>query len=148
MKPSFIKRFIVAMVLGCFAAVITLYYLSFQIMPDILGSDLMWTIIANRITLAFVVAIGGVYMRHPIFGFKCPAFLRGAIFGFIISIELAVGVFIDPVSGVDALPESIEAASEMSLLIQTLLLGAVFGSVIDIIATAIGGQGKELLKKE
>ncbi len=122
MKVSFLKRFIVAMILGVITAGITLYYLSFQIMPHIFGSDLMWTIIANRITLAFVVAIGGVYMVHPIFGFKCPAFLRGAVFGLIISIELAVGVFIDPLSGMDALPASTEAASEMALLIQTLLL--------------------------
>ncbi|OIP55164.1 hypothetical protein AUK10_00020 [Candidatus Gracilibacteria bacterium CG2_30_37_12] len=148
MKPSFFKRFLVAIILGCFAAAITVYYLSFQIMPDVWESDLMWVIIANRITLAFVVAIGGVYMRHPIFGFKCPAFLRGAVFGFLISIELAIGAFIDPLSGMDAVAKSIEASSELSLFLQTLILGAVFGSVIDIIATAIGGQGKDLLKEE
>lgn len=108
----------------------------------------MWTIIANRITLAFVVAIGGVYIVHPIFGFKCPAFLRGAVFGLIISIELAVGVFIDPLSGMDAVVKSPGAISEILLFVQTLIFGAIFGSMTDVIATAIGGQGKELLKGE
>lgn len=87
-----------AIILGIIAGLICIYHLSFQVMPGVWGSDLMWVIIANRITIGFVVAIVGVYTIHPIFGFRVPSYLRGAIFGIIISLELAMGVFIDPIS--------------------------------------------------
>lgn len=51
---------------------------------------MMWLIIVNRMTIGLVVGLVGVYTKHPIFGFPTPPILRGAIFGAIISLSLAL----------------------------------------------------------
>lgn len=96
----------------------------------------MWILIVNRITIGLVVGVVGVYTLHPVFGFPTPPYLRGAVFGALISVQLAIGVFIAPSAG---------PYSAMTLFWLTILVGALYGSVIDMIATKVGGEGKELL---
>jgi hypothetical protein len=90
-------------------------------------------------TIGGVVAIVGAYTRHPVFGFPTPSYLRGAVFGAIISIQLAVGVFMSPATGY---------YSQMTLFWLTILAGAIYGSIIDMIATRVGGEGRDLLWKK
>lgn len=99
----------------------------------------MWIIIVNRMTIGLVVGIAGVFTRHPMFGFRTPPYLRGAVFGAVVSIGLAIGTFITPASG---------PYSQTALFWMTILAGAVYGSIIDMIATKVGGEGKDLLWKE
>lgn len=91
----------------------------------------MWVLIANRMTIGLVVGVVGVFTKHPIFGFRTPPYLRGAMFGALVSIQLGAGVFLSPVAG---------PYSQMTLFWLTILVGAVYGSIIDMIATKAGGE--------
>ena len=70
------KRFLIALPLGIVAGVICTWLASSST-PDIWGTALMWTIIANRWTIGLIVGFAGAYTRHPVFDFPIPPYLRG-----------------------------------------------------------------------
>lgn len=75
-------------------------------------------------------------MVHPVFRFPIPAWFRGTVLGTFVSLPLAAGAMVAPAAGTDS----------WSLFWLTLVAGAVYGLIIDVVATKFGGQGAELLK--
>ena len=138
MKISFCRRFPIAIGLwlgfGIFCT-----YLASTSTPEIWWTAMMWLIIVNRMTIGLVIGLVGVYTKHPIFGFPTPPILRGAIFGAIISLSLAIWIFTIP---------PVWPYSQIMLFWLTVGAGAVYGSIIDMISTWFGGQWKELLWRE
>lgn len=96
----------------------------------------MWTILTDRILLGMVVGLAGAYHLHPIFRFPIPAWFRGTCLGVFVSLPLAAGAMVAPAAGTDA----------WMAFWLTLGAGAVFGLIIDLVATKYGGEGAELLK--
>ncbi len=70
------KRFLIALPLGVLAGIICTSLASSS-NPDIWGTALMWTIILNRWTIGLVVGFAGAFLRHPVFDFRIPPYLRG-----------------------------------------------------------------------
>ena len=79
-----------------------------------------------------MTALAGAYVYHPIFGFRCYPWLRGTIMGVLASLPLAIGV---PLYG-----------PPMMTVVNLLFTGAVYGLIIDVIATKVGGEGEAILK--
>ncbi len=132
-----VKRIAIAKFLGLGAGLLCISFAAKE-MPEIwdFKNPLFWTIVINRIVLGIVVGLAGFMTIHPIFKFKCFSFLRGAVFGALISLDMAFGGLIDNPN-----PEK-----AMTIFWATIIAGAVYGLIIDIIATKFGGEGKELLK--
>lgn len=79
-----------------------------------------------------------IYTIHPALWFKCFA-LRGAFFGAIISLDIAIWVYVSSTT---------DQATKCRVFWMTILAWAVYGLIIDMVATKFGGQGKELLHKK
>ncbi|MFA6458614.1 MAG: hypothetical protein WCV72_04495 [Patescibacteria group bacterium] len=128
------NRFLVALPLGLAFGVLCAWLAS-QKDPTIFDvkSFSFWTIVWNRFLIGLVIGFAGAFTRHPVFGFRCPAFLRGIVLGAVVSLALAFGALITP----------IENAAQIFWL--TVGVGAFYGLVIDLLATKVGGEGKSLV---
>ena len=131
-----VKRIAIAKFLGLCGGLLCISFVAKE-MPEIwdLKNPLFWTIVINRIVLGVMVGIAGFMTIHPIFKFRCFPFLRGAVFGAFVSLSLAFGGIIGNTS-----------SEAMTIFWATIIIGAVYGLIIDIVATKFGGEGKELLK--
>lgn len=96
----------------------------------------MWNIVTSRFVTGMMIGFAGAFKHHPLFGFKLNPILRGIALGILTSLPLAIGTMITPV----------EAISPWTLFWATILMGAIYGAIIDFAATKWGGEGKELLK--
>ena len=139
------KRILLGMLLGLIFGVICFAWFtkSPDLPPEMLSMQvwswdniMMWTIIANRFVLGFVVAIAWFITIHPFFRFKVPVVLRWAKFGALVSLLMAIW----------ALMWNMEGAWITFWMI--ILFGAVIGAVIDLILTKVAGQGKDLIIKK
>ncbi|MCF7835447.1 hypothetical protein K9M48_05395 [Candidatus Gracilibacteria bacterium] len=137
MQKKFLNRLLISIVFGILFGLLCVWLASSS-SPDIRGTPLMRSILFNRFLIGVVVGIVGIYTIHPIFGFKTFIF-RGALFGAIVSIDIAIGIYMNT---------TITSAEQSFVFWLTILAGAIYGLVIDIVATKFGGQGKELLHKK
>ncbi len=78
----------------------------------------------------------GVFNWHGVFGFRYSPWLRGLSIGMVVSLDMAIGIFIAPTVPVDQIK---------MIFWSTILVGGVYGMIIDIVATRLTGEGKELL---
>ena len=99
------------------------------------SNPMMWTILVNRIVLGFVVAIAGFITVHPFLGFKVPPVLRGAKLGALISLTMAIGVFMGP-----------DSEGAWTGFWMIVIAGALIGAITDIIITKVVGEG-DILRK-
>lgn len=97
---------------------------------DIHG-PMFWFMLLNRLSIGFFVAIVGIVTVHPLFGFKMFP-IRGAFVGIWISLPMAASIFFEP-------------TAVWSTFWMIVLSGAVYGMIIDSVATKVAGQGKKLL---
>lgn len=102
---------------------------------DFWWTPLMWSIVINRTLIGFVIFVVGVYNYIPIFKAKYPAWVRGAAIGAVFSLGMAIGVLMDP---------AMDRAEAMNIFWMTIAAGAVYGLIIDSVATALFGDGKKL----
>ncbi len=132
-----VKRIAIAEILGLGAGLLCISFVAKE-MPEIwdLKNPLFWTIVINRIVLGLVVGLAGFMTFHPIFKFRCFPFLRGAVFGAVVSLSMAFGGLIG-----NPHPETM-----MTIFWATIIAGVVYGMIIDIVATKFGGEGKALLE--
>lgn len=125
------KRFLIALPLGIVAGLVCTFLASSST-PAIWGTALMWTIIANRFVIGLVVGFAGAYTRHPVFCFPIPSYFRGFCLGVFVSLSLAAGVMMNP-------------EGTWTIFWAILVAGGVYGSIIDMLATKFGGEGKDLV---
>jgi hypothetical protein len=137
MQKKFLKRFLISIVLWIlFWFVCT--WLASSSNPGIWWSALMWNLLFNRFLIGLVIAMMWVYTIHPVLWFKCFA-LRGAFFWAVISLDIAIGSYIS---------NTADPATQFRVFWMTILAWAIYGLIIDIVATKFSGQGKELLHKK
>ena len=133
-------RFLVAVPLGIVAGLICVA-LAGQSSPEIwnVKNPLLWTLLTDRFLIGLVIGLAGAYTHHPVFGFRMPAFLRGAALGTLVSLPIAFGALTTPI-------EQIPTGVTLNFIFwATLAAGAIYGLVIDVIATKVGGEGKQLI---
>lgn len=133
------KRFFTAVGLGVVAGLICIALVG-KAQPDIwdVKNMLFWTLLSDRILIGMMVAFAGAFTVHPIFGWKCFAWFRGPALGALVSLPIAFGALTD----LTAIPPETTAAF---IFWATVISGAVYGLVIDLVATKVGGEGKALL---
>ena len=132
------KRFLIAGILGIAFGLFCSYLAnSHAPVPGFWGSALMYQIIFNRFLIGLVVAMAGVFTFCPVCGMGCKSWLRGLFWGAIISLDIAIGVYLAP---------SMDAETMKNIFWITIGTGAVYGLIIDLVATKFAGEGKELLK--
>lgn len=131
------KRFVVAITLGALSGLLCVYLAS-RHQPDLasLTHPIFWTILTDRILIGVVIAFAGAFTLHPILGFAYRPWLRGACLGVVVSIPVAAGSMGGPAPG---------PLSPWAIFLATLLAGAVYGAIIDWVATQVGGEGVSLL---
>ncbi len=130
------KRFMTAVPLGIAFGFLCAYLASRSVAVEFWWTPLMWTIVTDRFLVGLLVALGGAYVIHPVFRFRCHPILRGAVLGAVASLPLATGGMMTP-------PASMSA---WTLFWATVLAGAFYGAVIDLIATKVAGEGEVLIK--
>ncbi|MBF0583012.1 MAG: hypothetical protein HQL80_02115 [Magnetococcales bacterium] len=131
------KRFVVALGLGAMFGLLCVF-LAAQKQPEMasLTHPIFWAILTDRILIGLVVALSGPFTRHPVLGFPYRPWLRGACMGAVVSLPLAAGAMSGP------------ETPQLSLWVifaATLLAGGLYGALIDLVATKVGGEGKSLL---
>ena len=94
-----------------------------------------WVIIYNRVLIGFFVFTAGAFTVHPIFKFRIHPILRGAACGALVSLINAIGVLTMP-----------EMENLTQIFWGTIITGAIYGAIIDLVATRFGGEGKVLLE--
>ncbi len=130
----FMKRWITSLVLWILFGFICVWLAS-GTNPAIWWTVLMWSILMNRFMIGFTIWLIGIYSHHPVFGFRIFPIFRWALFGAIVSIQMAIGVYFTPIP------------QQNIIFWLTIVAGAIYGIVIDFVATKIWGEGKILLAK-
>jgi hypothetical protein len=132
------KRFLIAGILGIAFGLLCSYLANSNAPdPNFWGSALMYQIVFNRLLIGLVIAMAGAFTFCPICGMNCKAWLRGLFWGAIVSLDIAIGVYLG--TGMDA-------ETMRNIFWMTIGAGAVYGLIIDLVATKFAGEGKELLK--
>jgi hypothetical protein len=133
--PLMVKRMVVALGAGVGIALLDIWLSSSQD-PDAwdVNSPMFWYVFLNRTSIGFFVAIAGVVTIHPLLNFKMFP-IRGSFVGTWVSVSMAASVFFDP-------------AATWGMFWMIVLSGAVYGVLIDVLATKFAGQGKKLLHPE
>lgn len=131
------KRFVTAIGLGVLFGLLCVF-LAAQHQPELasFSNPIFWTILTDRILIGIVVALAGAFTVHPLLGFSFRPWLRGACMGTVVSLPLAAGAMNGP-----ATPQM----SPWMVFSATLIAGALYGAIIDWVATKVGGEGKTLL---
>ncbi len=133
------KRKMVCIVLGIIFGFLCVWLASKE-SPDIWGSPLMWSILFNRFLIGVVVFLAGAFTFHPIFKCRIYPWIRGLAIGALVSLDIALGIFIAPM-GMDE--------EKMKMVFwATIIAGALYGLIIDVIASKVAGEGQELLTCE
>ena len=141
LECALFKRKIISLLLGILFGLLCVTLACKGGEEKIWGTALMWVIIFNRFLIGYVVFILGVFTTCPKTGIRLYPWLRGALAGALVSLDMAIGVFVSPM----------EDEGKMKMIFwSTILVGAFYGMIIDLLATKFGGEGKELLecKKE
>lgn len=131
------KRFLVAMVLGLIFGLLCIFIAASE-QPELASPNnpIFWAILTDRILIGIVVALAGAFTIHPVLGVPYPPWLRGACMGALVSLPLAAGAMSGPSS-----PDF----SPWMVFFATLIAGAFYGAIIDLVATRVGGEGSSLL---
>ena len=134
MNKLFVRRFAISVILGIVFWLICVKLASGS-NPDIWWTPLMWSILYNRFLLWIIIAVVGVHTIHPLFWFKLRPFLRWLFFWILVSIDLADWVFIN------------NSANAVSIFWFTIIAGAIYWLIIDVVASRYAWQWQEILWK-
>ena len=136
-KPL-LKRIILSTILGIASGFLCVYLASTN-NPGIWdhNSPAVWSIIYNRFLIGVVIGLAGFMTKNPIFNFKIPAWLRGIKIGILVSVPMAINSLMIP---------NMESSELWKIFWMTILAGAIYGLIIDVVASKFGGQGKELIE--
>ena len=133
------RRLFLAKMLGLLVGLI-----AFFVVPHMWpGIDVMlrWGILLWYLTFGGIVGLMGVMDRHPVWkGWKLPAWFRGIFMGAWLNFVLVFFAH-------EAMATMLQQADLWGMMSPWwfVLEGAILGLIIDLAATAYGGEGKEIL---
>lgn len=91
----------------------------------------MWAILWNRILIGALVFVAGFLNYHVLLKMRFLPWIRGAVIGAFVSMDAALGSLIG-----GYVPEAFWGS---------LIAGAIYGLIIDVVATKIAGDGQTLV---
>ena len=83
--------------------------------------------VINGLLMGLMVSVVGFISVHPLFKIKIPVFLRGAVVAAFVHLDFVVYIWDD-----------------QPAFWSTIAMAAVFGGVVDLIASSVAGNGKVL----
>jgi hypothetical protein len=86
-------------------------------------------IIINALVMGFVLTIIGVFDWQPVFRIRMHPLWRGAAVAAFVHLDYAITMWPD-----------------QPTFWKVIIIAAVFGAVIDLLATQLFGEGQQLLK--
>lgn len=106
-------------------------YMAFSMPGDLVALVPMVraAVIVNALILGFVITLAGVANRQPVFGFRFHPLLRGAVIGALIHLDFMI-----------------YAWSDQRVFWSTIIMAAIFGALLDWVATMLFGEGRKLTK--
>ncbi len=133
-----VQRKMVCMLMAIALGFLCVFMASKHGNPDIWWTPLMWSIVFNRFLIGMFIFIWWVFTVHPIkmFNFILKPVFRGFFLGALVSLDLAIGVFMNT---------EIDSITKIRIFWLTILTWAIYGLIIDVTATKLTWQGKELL---
>ena len=133
-NPIFLYRMLISIFLWILCWFLCLYLASFSVLNLFdLSNPLFWVILTNRILIWFFVAIVWVFYVHPVLWFRFYPILRWAAVWTLISTQLAIWSLIS-------------SNWDFKSFWATLIIWALYGSIIDMIASKATWEGDKLLK--
>lgn len=124
-----VRRMLLSLGLWAFFALLCAYFAaSGSTDPNFWGSAVMWSIFFNRLVIWFVVALVWFIVVHPILKIRMYPICRWACVWFLVSLSLAFSFW------------------DTKAFWLTVLLGIIYGAIIDLVASKIWGEGRELLE--
>lgn len=131
-----VKRKLICILLGIGFGFLCAYFASTGMEgQDFWWTPVMWGIVFNRFLIGLFITVMGVFNFNPVFKMKYWAWLRGAVIGAVVSIDLAVWNLMIP-----------DDPQIWFIFWMTILFGAIYGLIIDVVATAFVGDGKKLVE--
>jgi len=85
--------------------------------------------IINGLIIGAFLTIAGVITWHPVFRFRVHPIFRGAAIAAFVHLDFTIYTWPD-----------------QPLFWKTMIIAAIFGAVIDLMATQLFGEGKELME--
>jgi hypothetical protein len=129
-----VKRKITAVLLGIGFGFLCAYFASLNMVgQDFWWTTSMWGIVFNRFLIGIVIFFAGVWTKCVLTNWPIRWWLRGPLLGAVVSVDLAIWNLYSP----------LPADKLMWIFWMTILMGAVYGLIIDFAATKIGGEGKK-----
>ncbi|MBF0262670.1 MAG: hypothetical protein HQL97_12655 [Magnetococcales bacterium] len=131
------RRFKISIGLGALFGLLCAW-LAGQQQPELFSptNPIFWSIFTDRLLIGMMIGFAGAFTRHPVLGFPYRPWLRGGCLGLVVSLPLAAGAMSGP-------PHP--HASAWMIFWASLLTGAVYGLIIDLVATRFGGEGIDLI---
>lgn len=102
--------------------------------PDYWGSALMWNILFNRVLIWVVIAFAWFITFHPILKIRMYPALRWACLWALVSLDISFWAFIS------------NMPNAWNILAATVIAWAIYGMIIDLVATKYWAEGKDLLE--
>ncbi|MBF0418253.1 MAG: hypothetical protein HQL86_08395 [Magnetococcales bacterium] len=130
-------RFLIAIGLGALSGLLCAW-LAGQQQPELFSTNhpIFWSIVSDRLLIGMMIAFAGAFTRHPVLGFPYRPWLRGFCLGAIVSLPMATGAMSAPTNS---------QGSAWMIFWASLISGAIYGLIIDLVATRFGGEGAGLL---
>jgi len=129
-----VKRKLVCFLLGIGFGFLCAYFASSsQTGQAFWWTPTMWGIVFNRFLIGLVIFFAGCWTYCNILHIPIRWWLRGPLLGAIVSFDLAIWNLFAP------LPSD----KIMFIFWMTILMGAIYGFIIDLVATIVGGEGKK-----
>lgn len=130
-----VRRMFTSVVLWILFGFLCAYFASTSsVDPSYWGSALMWNIVFNRFLIWVVIAFSWFIMVHPLLKIRMYPAIRGAVLWAWVSLDIAFGPFISWME------------NAMNIFFATIIMWAVYGLIIDIVATKVGGEWEMLLE--
>ncbi|PID83219.1 hypothetical protein CSB11_02655 [Candidatus Campbellbacteria bacterium] len=139
-KKTLTKRIIVAKAVAFIFAVIYIATFVTQTNHDLVSKLSLGTLLVCM-TMGLVIALAGVFAKHPFLGFQMKWYLRGAFLGTLI-------IFMFVLLSYDAFKTVIDSPLISWMGIESpywaVIDGTIMGLIIDFVATKMAGEGREL----
>ncbi|MBN1269944.1 MAG: hypothetical protein JXB04_10165 [Kiritimatiellae bacterium] len=129
LTQSLVLRKTVCVVLGILFGLLCCWLASGE--TKVWGTPLMWSILWNRLLIGVLVFVAGAINYHAFLKFRIYPCLRGAACGLVVSADAAIG--------------SLMGGYVAVAVWGTLVMGAIYGLLIDAIATKVAGEGRAVL---
>ena len=85
--------------------------------------------IINGLVIGMMLTFAGVFTWHPVFKFRIHPIFRGAVIAAFVHLDYTIYTW-----------------SDQPLFWKTMIAAAVFGALVDLMATQLYGEGEKLMK--